>query len=241
MQARQIRPWRLRAAAILGVLVAAGAGLAAPAASAASLTPAAPAAPTAPGIVIPLTPTDPLTAGPGVAEVEHKCFIIGDEIFSDPPGSTTDSVDAVNCTDVFILTIGGTTGNEVVVQNEIVCQWATGPREGTSFACSGVDEQIGAGSPLGTAALPAQLCGTIFGQTHSPCTSGRTKHAAFAFAYQPEPVDSAPVKCSIWAESLRVSVILPISGHPTVSDTELPTDHVNVFSNTNARGYCLDV
>jgi hypothetical protein len=210
------------------------------AASAASLTPASAAAPAAPDIVIPLTPDNPLTAGPGVNEVEHNCDIIENTVFFDPPGSTS-SVDAVNCADVFVLTVGGTTGNEVVVQNEIACQWATGPREGTTFPCSGVDEQVGAGSPVGSAALPAQLCGTIHGETHSACTPGRTRHAGFAFSYQPEQPVSAPVKCSIWGESLRVSVILPITGHPTVSETVLATPHVNVFSSTNARGYCLDV
>jgi hypothetical protein len=240
MQVRQVRPRALRAAAILGVLVAAGAGMAAApvAASAASLMTASAAAPAAADAVIPLTPADPLTAGPGIIEKEHKCFIIADKVFFDPPGSSN-SVEAVNCTDVFDVQVGGTTGDEIFVQNEISCQWATGPNEGTTFPCSGVDEQVGAGSPLGTAAIPAQLCGTIFGQTHSPCTSGRTKHAAFAFSYH--PAQPAPVKCTIWGESLRVSVILPITGHPMVSETVLATDPVNVFSSTNARGYCLDL
>lgn len=239
---RQIRLRALRAAAVLSVLVATGAGMAATpaAASAASLAPASAAAPAAPDIVIPLTPIAPLTAGPGRVEVEHNCDIIEDTVFFDPPGSTN-SVDAVNCADVFVVRVGGTTGNEVDVQNEVFCQWATGPREGTTFPCSGVEEQVGAGSPQGTAALPAQLCGTIHGETHSPCTSGRTEHAGFAFSYQPEQPVSAPVKCTIWGESLLVSVILPITGHPSVGETVLATNHVNVFSSTNARGYCLDV
>jgi hypothetical protein len=240
MQVRQIRPRILHAAAALFVLVVTGAGMAAVpvAASAASLTIASGAA-AAPDAAIPLTAVAPLAEGPGTVEMEHNCNIIGNTVFFDPPGSSN-SVEAVNCTDVFVEQVGGTTGDEVFVQNEISCQWAAGPNEGETFPCSGIDEQVGAGSPLGTAALPAQLCGTISGQTHSPCTSGRTKHAAFAFGYQP-PGKIPSVKCTIWGESLRVSVILPISGHPTVSETVLATDPVNIFASSNARGHCLDL
>jgi hypothetical protein len=241
---RQIRQRVLRAAALLGVLVATGAGMAAApvTASASSMTPVSAAAPVAPDVVLPLTPTDPLKEGPGVDEAAHKCAIIGDKMFPNPPGSTN-KVDAVHCADVFIVTIGGSTGNEVIVQNEVFCQWATGPRDGQTFPCSGVSEQVGAGSPQGTAALPAQLCGKIFGKTHSPCTSGRTQHAGFAFSYQPEPVLSAPAKCTFWGESLRVSAILPIKSpnHPLVNAVPLATNSRSVSSSTNARGYCLDV
>ena len=244
MQIRQMRQRALRAAALLGVLAATGAGMAAAPgpASASPMAPLPAAAPAAPAVVLPLTPIPPLKAGPGVHEAAHKCAIIGGKMFPNPPGSTN-KVDAVHCTDVFIVTVGGTTGNEVDVQNEVLCQWATGPHDGQTFPCSGVSEQVGAGSPQGTAALPAQLCGKIFGKTHSPCTSGRTEHAAFAFSYQPEAVLSAPVKCTIWGESLRVSVILPIKvpNHPLVNAVPLATNRVNVSSSTNARGYCLDV
>jgi hypothetical protein len=240
----KIRQRALRAAALLGVLAATGASMIAASvtASASSLTSArAAAAQVTPDITLPLTtapafPTDPAAIKQfgGLTEVEHTCEVIQNAVFVTAPGSGN-SIKAVNCADVFVWEIGGTTGNEVYVQNEVFCQWVTGLNKGKTTACSGISEQVGAGSPQGTAALPAQPCGEILG--HSPCTSGRTVHAGFAFSYHP---GSMAVECTIWGESLRVSVILPIASHPTVSETVLPTPRVNVFSSTNALGYCLD-
>jgi hypothetical protein len=236
----QLRQRALRAAALVGVLVATGASLmtAPPTASASSLTPApGVAAQVSPDITsLPLTPTAPLSANdPDTTEVEHQCEVIQNTVFITAPGSPN-SIEAVQCADVFIVAAGGSSGNEVYVQNEVFCQWVTGNHAEPTTACSGISEQVGAGSPQGTGALPAQLCGGVFG--HSPCASGRTNHAAFAFSYQPA---GTSVNCTLWGESLRVSVVLPIASHPTVTETVLATPHVTVFSSTNALGYCLDI
>jgi hypothetical protein len=205
------------------------------AASASPLALASAAAPAAPDVTVPLTPESPLKFGYKL----HPCVALGNPRPT-APGSAYQIV-AVECSDIADVPVGGSTGDEVFVQNEVYCQ-VTGPVNGKittrTTACSGITEQVGAGSPVGTAALPAQLCGTINGQNHSPCTSERDEHAAFAFSYHP---GSDAVKCSIWAESLRVSVVLPIIGHPEVSRTVLATPPYNVFSSTNALGYCLDI
>jgi hypothetical protein len=108
------------------------------------------------------------------------------------------------------------------------CQFTAGPDTGDTTSCAGISEQIGAGTPQDTAALPAQECGGILG--HTACGSARTEHAAFAFSYQPT---SMAVTCSLWAESLRVSAFLPVTGHtesarrswraPTSTSSPAPT------------------
>ena len=170
-----------------------------------------------------LDPAPPITPGdPAYQEVRHKCLIVGQ----------AGTAQAVHCADVFTHTTNQFSGTDVYVQNEVMCQRTAPPSEGSLIACSGIKEQVAAGSPLGTASIPAQICGGILG--HSPCTSGRDMHAAFAFNY----LAGGNVECSIWGESVRDTVILPVTGHPSFTALLVHTNPFNVFSQTSREGYC---
>jgi hypothetical protein len=231
----QIRQRALRAAALLGVLVATGASvMVAPVgASASSLAPEPSAALAAPDVLLPLASVAPLKAGPGVLEPEHTCAAFGD------PGTAANGslVRAFQCADVFVRQVAGNSMNSAYVQNEVYCEFVSGPSDGAELPCSGVIEQVGAGSLRGTVALPTQICGVILG--HTACsTTGRTEHAGFAFNYAPGGMNAI---CSIWGESLRVVVVLPVPGHPRVGGPILATAHVNVPSILNTGLYCMDI
>jgi hypothetical protein len=222
----RIRKRACRGAAHLGLLLAAVATvLAAPVAANASSspTPGNTAAPTA-AISFPpvLAPVSPITPGdPAYNEVRHKCVVVGH----------AGTAQAVHCADVFTqnAAIGGI---DVFVENEVFCQRTAAPNVGSLIACSGVKEQLAVGSPFGTASIPAQICGGILG--HSPCTSGRDLHAGFTFNYLP----GGSTVCSIWGESVRDSIVLPVTGHPTVSATVVATNPFNALTSTPRQGYC---
>jgi hypothetical protein len=227
----QMRQRALRAAALLGVLVATGASvMAAPvAASASSLTSAPGAALVTPDVLLPLAPVAPLRVGPGVAEPRHVCQSFG----AAARAANGDLVKAFQCADVFLRT--GAVGS-AYVQNEVYCEYFSGRIDGTELPCAGIIEQVGAGSLRGSVALPTQICGKILG--HSACsTTGRTEHAGLAFTYHSGPPNAA---CTIWGESLRVVVYLPVPGHPHVGGPVLATTHVTVSSADNTGLYCMD-
>jgi hypothetical protein len=233
MQIRQIRQRCLRAAALLGMLAVTGAGMTAVpvTASASSLAPAPAAAPAAPDGTIPLTAHAPIPPGtPGTEELSHACEVLGQ--FANTMAKQTEQ--AILCTEVMLETFA--TQVLVYVQDEVYCQGAFGSSAFKTNACSDIIGSIGAGALAGTAALAAQTCGVNLG--HSACTSGRSLHTAFAFKFQ--PTSSLNIKCSAWAEALRVSVTLPTSLHPEFSKTVMASAHFTAFSGTEALGYCAD-
>jgi hypothetical protein len=139
--------------------------------------------------------------------VFHSCAVIGH----------AGADEAVHCADLLTTSVSGG-GLEVWVQNEVMCERID---TGSLIACSGVRERVGYGVPSHTFAKPQQTCGKILG--HSPCISSRTEHR-FLASFVTLGSASAPT-CSIWAESVSDSVVLPTTGHPTVSARVVATPH----------------
>jgi hypothetical protein len=235
MQSRQIRRKCVRAAALLSVLAATGAGMtAAPATASASALARVPAVgPVTPDITPPLTPHDPIVPGEaGFQEAVHTCTQIG----SVPNPVTGGPLNTIVCGEIYTFHTSAVAPIGVYVQDEAYCQQLSAQLFFEQYvACSAIIEQIGVGTPFGTAALPAQTCGVSLG--HSACIDGRDLHAAFAYKYTP---GSSAIKCEAWAEALRVTITLPLTGHPTFSHTVLATPPDSVFSKTGALGYCAD-
>lgn len=189
---------RLRAGRLALVLAASASVLAvtAPAAGASTAAPSAMAAANSPAFP------------PGTTENFHECKVMGH----------AGTVQAVHCADLLTTRIDEG-GLEIWAQNEIFCQRTAPPNQGSLIPCSGVHERVGYGIPGHTFALPQQICGKLFG--HSACTSGRDEHS-FLATFVTLGSATAPA-CSIWGESVHDSVVLPTTGHPTVSSAVVAT------------------
>ncbi|HMG64734.1 MAG TPA: hypothetical protein VK599_17465 [Streptosporangiaceae bacterium] len=205
---------RLRAGRLALVLAASAGVLAAiaPAAGASTAAPSAMAAASSPAF-----PS-------GTKTVFHTCQVIGH----------AGNYQAVHCADLLTTRVG-TAGLEIWIQNEVLCQRTAAPNKGGLTACSGVHERVGYGVPGRTFAQPQQTCGKILG--HSPCISSRTEHR-FLASFVTLGSASAPA-CSIWAESVLDSVVLPTTGHPTVSARVVATPHFNYH--IEAGNSCIEI
>jgi hypothetical protein len=148
---------------------------------------------------------------PGTRENLHHCQAIGH----------AGTVQAVHCADLFSFNGGPEGGFEIWVQNEVFCQRTAPPDKGSLTACSGTHERVGEGDPGATFAQPQQICGKLF--HHCACTAGRDEHNFLATFVTLGPSTSRA--CSIWAESVHDSVVLPTTGHPTLSAAVVATSH----------------
>jgi hypothetical protein len=142
---------------------------------------------------------------PGSTKILHTCKVIGSD------GATQ----GVVCADLFSHPDG--TGTDYYGQNEIVCQTIS---SGAFRACAGIHETPVIANPAGTHSGGQQICGTRFG--HSACAAGRDIHVAPTY----HSAQTGSFTCSIWAESVRTSIVLPGS-LKTVSINVLATPHHN--------------
>jgi hypothetical protein len=193
---------RLRAARLALVLAAAAGVLAATA-------PAAGASTDAPGARAAANAASPFP--PNTFRVKRNCAFIGHAVHN---------VEAAHCADLYVTNVSRT-AIEIWAQNEVFCKWVAGPHNGQTTACSGIHERVGDGTPGRTFAPPQQICGVLF--HHSACTSGTAEHR-FLASFSTLGSTTAPT-CSIWAESVHDSVVLPVAGHPTESSTVIATGH----------------
>jgi hypothetical protein len=142
---------------------------------------------------------------PGSTKIFHSCKAIGSD------GTTQ----GVVCADLYSHPDGA--GTDYYGQNEVACQTIS---SGALKECAGIHETPVIGNPVGTHSGGEQVCGTRFG--HSKCAVGRDIHVAPVY----HSAQTGSFTCSIWAESVRTSIVLPGSAK-TVSINVLATPHHN--------------
>jgi hypothetical protein len=143
---------------------------------------------------------------PGSTEIFHTCRSL--------VSHSNSKYRAVVCADLFSHPDGK--GTDYYGQNEIVCLNIS---SGHQYPCAGVHETPVIATPAGTHGGGQQICGQRFG--HSACAATkRSLHVSPRY----HSAQSGPYTCSIWAESVRTSIVLP--GVPaTVSVGVLATPH----------------